>query len=295
MTNWKVSILFMLGLSVSSVTLTSKAAPFADAHIHYNWDQAEIISADEVVNILKTSNISLAIVSSTPTHLALELKKAGGDIIVPFFSPYTHELGKRDWYLNKELAPKVELGLRNQQYFGIGEVHFMSGFQPGLDNDIFVALVNLAISYSVPMLIHIDGGSEKIMLRFCQKYPELKIIFAHAGGNLKPEHIKTILNDCKNVWIDFSARDPWRYDELTDTEGSLLPGWRTLLISRPTRFFTGTDPVWKVTRTQSWDQSDEGWDHYKQLLQYHNKWINTLPLHIQTRILWENVNNILER
>lgn len=291
----KISILLITTIVIFFSHLAFGDTPFADAHIHYNWDHAEIISAEDVVKKLIDANVKLAIVSSTPTHLALELKKAGGNIIVPFFSPYTHELGKRDWYLNKELIQQVEQGLRSGQYQGIGEVHFMSGFQPSMNNEVFINLVRLAISYNVPMLIHIDGGNESLLLQFCQKNPALKIIFAHAGGNLKPPHIKNILHACKNVSIDFAARDPWRYDGLTNDRGLLLPGWRDLVIAMPDRFITGTDPVWKVTRTQSWDQSDDGWDHYDKLLKYHLTWIDELPTDIQINIRWNNVNSILKR
>ena len=93
--------------SVNAETLM----PFADAHIHYNWDQAEIISAQAVAEKLKREKVGLTIVSSTPSHLALELRRAGGDWVVPFFSPYTHEMGKRDWFLNKTVAKKAEEGL----------------------------------------------------------------------------------------------------------------------------------------------------------------------------------------
>ena len=40
---------------------------------------------------------------------------------------------------------------------------------------------------------------------------------------------------------------------------------------------TGTDPVWKVTRTQTWDQADDGWDYFDQLIEYHRYWLDDLP------------------
>ena len=95
--------------------------PFADAHIHYNWDHAEIISVQAVVEKLKQEEVALALVSSTPSHLALELREAGGDWVIPFFSPYTHELGKRDWYLDKTVVEKAAKGLAQGLYFGIME------------------------------------------------------------------------------------------------------------------------------------------------------------------------------
>ena len=267
--------------------------PFADAHIHYNWDQAEIISAQAVVEKLKREKVGLALVSSTPSHLALELRDAGGDWIIPFFSPYTHELGRRDWYLDKTVVNKAAEGLDQGLYFGIGEIHFMAGFLPGPDNGVFLQLMDLARQHQVPALIHVDAADETFFLGICKAHPEVKIIFAHAGGSLKAHHIRSVLEQCPNVTVDFAARDDWRYGGLTDAKGLLLPAWKKLVLDFPDRFITGTDPVWRVTRTQSWDEPDDGWDHYEQLYRYHQTWLNALPDDVHKKIAWENVRQLL--
>ena len=265
----------------------------ADAHIHYNWDHAELVSPEQVIEKLKQANVHIAIVSSTPTHLALSLKSAGGDLIAPFFSPYTHELGKHDWFKDSELVHKADIALSKGDYVGIGEVHFMAGFQPKLENEVFVGLVELAHKYDAPMLIHIDSGNQKFFQTLCLKYPDVKLIFAHAGGNLKPRHIRPVLENCPKVWIDFAARDPWRYGGLTGEDGKLLPEWKKLVLDFPSRFITGTDPVWKVTRTQSWDQPDDGWDYFEKLMHYHKTWMNELPENVQNKIRRDNVDTLL--
>lgn len=282
-------ILFICFCSINAGAQNS----FADAHIHYNWDQAEVISARAVVEKLKKQNVGLTLISSTPSHLALDVKKIAGDWVVPFFSPYTHELGKRDWFLDKTVVKKAAAGLEQGKYYGVGEIHFMAGFLPRPDNDVFRGLMNLARRHDVPALIHVDAANEKYFLGICKAHPEVKIIFAHAGGNLKPAHIRSVLEQCANVWVDFAARDDWRYGGLTDQNGLLLPAWRKLVLSYPEQFITGTDPVWRVTRTQSWDEPDDGWDHYQKLYNYHQTWLNDLPDDVQNKIAWENVRTLL--
>lgn len=267
---------------------------FADSHIHFNWNQDET-SAEQAVNILKKSNVGLTIVSSTPTHMALELREAGGDWIIPFFSPYTHVLGRRDWYRNKEVVEKAEQGLKSGKYFGIGEVHFMDGFPPKTGNPIFVQLLGLASRYDVPVMVHIDSANEATFLNLCRKYPNIKLIFAHAGGNLKPRHIRKILSQCHMVWIDFAARDPWRYGGISKENFTLLPEWKQLILQFPDRFITGTDPVWSVTRGQSWDLPDEGWSYYEKLLDFHWAWLNDLPEDIRRKVSWENTHLLLKK
>ena len=95
-----VSLYGFLVLLVPSLVFGGDRPAMVDIHIHYNWDQQELIDAVDVVSRLKHGNVEYAIVSGTPSHLALTLKEAGGQMIIPFFSPYTHELGKQDWFMD---------------------------------------------------------------------------------------------------------------------------------------------------------------------------------------------------
>ena len=285
----------VLIVSITQLGNVSASETFADSHIHFNWDQRVETSSQEVVDILKRHNVGLTIVAGTPSELALELREKGGDWIIPFFSPYIHELGKRDWYMDEQVVKNAEQGLKNGQYYGIGEVHFMNGFQPKTDNTIFLQLIKLAEKYDVPMLIHIDSGNEKTFQKLCLTNPDIRMIFAHAGGNLRPSHIEKILLSCENVWIDFAARDPWRYGGISEEDHTLLPEWKKLVLKYPDRFITGTDPVWKVTRWSTWDTDDEGWTHYQELYDYHWAWLNDLPEDVRKKIAWENTQTLLKR
>ncbi len=283
----------MIAWLVATIAPCQAQEPFADIHVHFNWDQKEIISAEEVITRLRRAKVAFAVVTSTPTSLALELKRAGGDLIVPIFSPYTHELGRQDWYLDSSVVRLAEAGLRRGLYRGIGEIHFMTGFRPATDNPVFARLMQLAQRFDVPALIHVDAGNEIPFVRVCTAYPDLRIIFAHAGGHLTADHIRRVIERCANVTIEFSARDPWHYGGLTGADGELLPAWRDLVVAYPDRFVTGTDPVWKVTRTQTWDQADDGWDFFERLLEYHRRWIDGLPVAVRDRIRLENARRLL--
>jgi len=284
----------ILLLQVIATTCQAQQS-FADVHVHYNWDQKEIISAEAIVEKLKKAGTEFAVVTSTPSDLALELKQAGGDLIVPIFSPYTHELGRHDWYIDERTLHLAERGLRSGQYLGIGEVHFMVGFRPRTSNAIFLKLLQLARRYAVPVLIHVDAGNENMFLDICLENPGLKLIFAHAGGNLTARHIRQVVERCDNAMIEFSARDPWRYGGLTGDDNRLLHDWQELVIEYPDRFMIGTDPVWKVTRTQTWDQADEGWDYFEQLLAYHRRWVDELPQSVQRKLYLDNARRLFNR
>ncbi len=285
----------LLLISISLTGSVSASELFADSHIHFNWDHRKETSAEEVVDILKRHNVGLTIVAGTPSELALELQEKGGDWIIPFFSPYIHELGKRDWYLDEQVVKDAEQGLQDGLYYGIGEIHFMNGFKPRTNNRIFLQLIDLAKKYDVPLLIHIDSGNELTFQRLCQANPGVRMIFAHAGGNLRPRHIEKILLSCENVWVDFAARDPWRYGGISEEDHTLLPEWKKLVLKYPDRFITGTDPVWKVTRWSTWDTDDEGWTHYQELYDYHWTWLKDLPADVRKKIAWQNTQTLLKK
>ena len=290
---------FGRGLAAVALLAWSSAAisaqPFADVHVHFNWDQRELIDAGRVAAKLAAAGVEFAVAAGTPSELALELARASSGRVIPLFSPYIHELGRRDWHLDPRVVTMAEAGLSAGDYHGIGEIHFMAGFPPRADNHVFVQLMALAGEYRVPVLIHIDSGNEAAFLEICRRYPSLDILFAHAGGNLHALHIRRIVEACPNAWIEFSARDPWRYGGLAGDDGHLLPEWRALVLEHPHRFVTGTDPVWRVTRTQSWDQADDGWDYFEQLIAWHRDWLADLPADVRHKISVENARRLFGR
>ena len=170
----------------------------------------------------------------------------------------------------------------------------MSGFRPRLDNPVFLGLLGLARKYRVPVLIHIDAADESRFVELCRANPDLRLLLAHAGGNLQARQVRRIVEQCGNAMIDFSARDPWRYGGLTGADGRLLADWRELVIDYPERFMAGTDPVWKVTRTQSWDQADDGWDFFERLLAYHRYWLDDLPEAVERRVRLDNARRFFD-
>lgn len=142
-------------------------------------------------------------------------------------------------------------------------------------------------------MIHTEASSHEFFAPLCRNYPQVRFLWAHAGGRHKPGSVEKLMELCPNVWVEVSARDPWRYDTLVDEGGKLLPGWRELFIKYPERFMTGTDPVWSVRYGQSWAQADEGWDHYDELLAFHRQWLKQLPADVEAKVRLHNAREFL--
>jgi len=290
----KVIAFIVIGIAINSVIRAEAAdKPFADIHVHFNWDQKEVISAQKIAEKIRKQNVAFTIVSSTPSSLALELRAADKQRIIPFFSPYITASSRRDWYKDETVLARAEQGLANKQFHGIGELHLWAGMQPRTDNAIFQGLLDLAEKYQAPFLIHTEAADHRFFLPICQARPKVRFLWAHAGGTLPAQQVKFILQQCNNVWVELSARDPWRYDTLVDNNNRLLADWLALCNEYPDRIMTGTDPVWSVRKGQRWDAADDGWDHFEELIQFHRNWLAQLPPAIEEKIRYTNARRFI--
>ncbi len=296
MKNSLISRLLFSGALRAGLALgaAQRPAPIADAHIHYNWNQKENISAEAVVAKLRAENVVLAVVAGTPPELALELREAGGDWIVPLYSPYLTPEHRHNWFNRPEVLEHAKEAMESGDYHGIGEVHLVPGLGPRRDNPIFQGLIALAAEYDAPFLIHTDASSYKFLLPVCQQHAETTFVWAHAGGILPPEQIGHLLVGCPNAYVDLSARDPLRYvnSPITEEDGALLPGWREVVLAYPERFMIGSDAVWPVTQMHSWFSDDTGWERHAEFLNFHRKWISTMPQEIGEQIRIGNARKV---
>lgn len=268
--------------------------PFADIHLHYNWDHEELKSAKETVEILYEHNITLAVVSSVPSDYALKLKKEGGDWIIPFVTPYYHAGNRLNWYFDKTLVSKIRKLIETGDYAGIGEVHLATGIGQRRDNPVIVGLLDLAKEFNLPFLIHTDAGDYRYFLPICKKYPTTRFLWAHAGGVLGPDHLEPLMQACPNVWLDLAGRDPWHYDYFAYDDYTLIKGWRELIIKYQDRIMTGTDPVWNAHQIYKWYEADEGWSHYSKFINFQRNWIKRFPPEIEKKLRLTNAQKFFK-
>ena len=262
--------------------------PFADIHLHFNWDHEELLSAKEAVNILEEHNVVLAVVSSVPSHYSLKLKEAGGDWIIPLVTPYYHAGNRLNWYFDKTLVGKIRKLIETGDYAGIGEVHLATGVGQRRDNPVMVGLLELAKEFNLPFLIHTDAGDYRYFLPICKKYPETRFLWAHAGGVLGPDQLDPLMQACPNVWLDLAGRDPWHYNYFANDDYSLLDGWRELIIKYQDRIMTGTDPVWNAHQIYRWYEADEGWSHYSDFHHFQRLWMKRFPAGVEKKLRLTN-------
>lgn len=265
--------------------------PMADIHLHYNWSQEEETTPEEAVSQLRQHNVTLAVVSSRPSRNALKLRKAGGDWIIPIFSPYFKPGIKETWFIYPEVLVQARKALSSGEFMGIGEMHLVPGMGPRRDNKVVQGLFKLAAEFDVPVLIHTDTSKYEYLLPICQQHNKVRFLWAHAGGILTPKDIDPLMQQCPNVFVEMSARDPWHYGYFVELNDKLADEWKALFVKYPERFMTGTDPVWNAHQTYRWYEPDEGWKHYSKLNNFHRSWIRQLPEDVGQKIRLQNAIN----
>jgi len=262
----------------------------ADIHLHWKWNQKEVVDASEAIEILLEQNVGLAVVTGTPPELALELQELAPDIVRPIYGIYRIPDEWSRWHHDSDLLKRVRRALESGRYFGIGEVHMIGGFISDWKNPVIAGLFDLAREFDVPVLLHTEFSRADYTLGLCRAHPQTRFLWAHAGSMLKPAEVARVLNGCPNVQVELSARDPWRHraNPIADENGRLLPQWLDLVSRHSDRFMIGSDPVWPVDRLNPWDEPDTGWQELPRFLDFHRTWLSTLPKEQADGIRWKN-------
>ena len=284
--------LLLLLLSGSSNLLASDLMPIADVHLHYNPAHSEITDTDDALQQLHDNNVQFAVISSKPPTMALELVEAAGGWIIPFYMPYLEADRKRDWYFDQRVLPAAREALASGVYKGLGEMHLIVGFSPSLNkpHPVIDGMLELAEEFNVPVNIHAEASSHLYFLPLCQRHPEVKIQWAHAGTPLPPAKVAKLLRACPNVWVDMSALDHMRYGKknpIVDEQGLLLPAWVEFVTEFQDRIMIGSDPTY-IEGNASWEVANSGWKYVTEVLSFHRRWLSALQEPIRTKITLEN-------
>jgi len=284
----------LLSLALGSLLGVARAAaPLADIHVHYKWNQKEVTSAQQAIDILRDNDIALAVVIGTPADYALQLARLAPQTIVPIWSPYREPADWSRWPFDREVLQRARAALASGEYRGIGELHLIGGFTPDWRTPVISGLLALAREYRVPVLLHTELSNTSYVRELCRAHPGTRILWAHAGAILSPAQVSEVLAACGNVSAELSARDPWRFvnNPITDSDGKLKPDWRDLIERYPDRFMVGSDPVWPVEQLDGWDQADTGWQEYRRFIQFHRDWLTQLPPALAEKIRLDNARS----
>lgn len=278
----------LLGLLLAGPEPTAGEAPLplVDLHIHYNAWVSASLTPEEAARRLREHGAIGGVVSSTPTPNALRLAARPPGGLLPFFRPYLTEGHRGSWQRDPAVLAEAEAALAAGRYRGIGEVH-LSAANVGADagNAILRGLLELARRHRVPIQVHVDAADLPVLEALLTAFPVVPVIWAHAGGSAEPSQVEALLVAHPNLWVEFSARDPFRYGSvapLVDASGRLLPGWASLARRFQDRLMVGSD-----TGTVA------DWDRLGELYAFHRTWLAGLPRDVAEAIAFRNAARLL--
>ncbi len=245
-----------------------------DAHIHFSVGATSIYTPAAAMEILDSSGIRIALISSTPNDGTLALYAAYPERFIPFLRPYrkTRDLAtwseeRRSWYKDPETVPFLEQELKRGIYRGIGEFH-VDGNE--IDTPVMHDLVKLAAKHGLWLMAHSDADAIEKLFAFD---PNAKILWAHTGMQEPVERVSQLLNRYPNLYGELSYR--------SGVSGGLSAEWRALLLQFPDRFVYGSD-TWVPSR----------WTEVKSLTSEARDWLSTLPAAVAESIAYGNADRL---
>jgi predicted TIM-barrel fold metal-dependent hydrolase len=169
------------------------------------------------------------------------------------------------WHSDPAVQRHVEDRLQRGIYKGIGEFHLAVAH---IDAPVVQRFATLADQQQLFLHAHVDAMTVEQML---QRYPHVRILWAHAGMSATAETVGRLLDRFAHLWVELSLR--------TDVapHGTLDPAWQALFLRHPDRFLVGTD-TWMTGR---WDMLVAGMHQIR-------AWLEQLPPEVAAQIAYRN-------
>ena len=244
--------------------------PVFDAHIHYSQPDWAVLTPDQVLAILDRAGIRHALVSSTPDDGTLRLYDQAPGRIVPFLRPYRSREDMLTWHSDPAVQAYVEERLTRGIYKGIGEFHLVQADQA--EASVVKRFAELAVQRQLFLHAHVDDATVEKLL---QLYPQVKILWAHAGMSASATTVSALLDRFSTLWVELALRSD------VAPGGTLDPEWRAVFLRHPDRFMVGTD-TWVTSR---WETLVEG-------LQAIRGWLRELPREVAEQIAHRNAERL---
>lgn len=265
-------VLAVLSLGVAPVPGEAQEMPIFDAHIHYSHSAWDTLSPQQALALLERAGVRQALVSSTPDDGTLKLYQADPKRIIPFLRPYRTRGDMGGWHSDPAVQAYVEERLTRGVYKGIGEFHLSAA---DTDKPVVKHLAELAAKQQLFLHAHVD---EVAVERLLTLYPEVRILWAHAGMSSPVKEVGRLLDRYPKLWVELALR----FDVAPG--GSLDPEWRALFLRHPDRFMVGTD-TWTTSR----------WDSLVEEARATRRWLGQLPRDVADQIAYRNGERLFGR
>ena len=239
--------------------------PIFDAQVHYNQESWKRVRVEAIINGVEEMNIPWLLVGSTPNLGTWKLWEADPDRVIPMLVPYDIREDRFHWHENPDIIQFIEYEISHRPYRGIGEFHL---YDAQADSHVVRRMVELATEGN--LVLHARSDPSALHQLFSMA-PSLRILWAHAGVDAKPDEIKKMLGRYRNLWVEISHRRD------IAPSGKLKPEWEALMLLYPRRFMLGSGTY-----------SSGYWYKVRSYVAEYRDWLEDLPDEVAERIAYRN-------
>ena len=241
--------------------------PIFDTHVHYKEPAWSVYPPAAIIQLMKDSGVTKALVSSSPDEGTRMLYREDPERIIPFLRPYHGTVDSSNWIQDPEIIGYFKERLEVDIYKGLGEFHIHN---PGDGtSDVIRKTVELALEQDLYLHVHSNHIPVQAIFSYA---PDVKILWAHAGMSDPPEIVGAMFDRYENLWVDISIRE-WEIAP----DGKLSPAWKKLFLEHPDRITIGSD---------TWVNGQ--WDRYGDIIAFDRNWLAQLPPDVAKMIAYDN-------
>lgn len=249
--------------------------PLFDAHMHYKEDAWASYNTKSIVELMDTSGVAMALVSSTPDEGTIMLWEYAPKRIVPEVRPYRGDITSTNWTKATGVADYLKKRLDAYPHQGIGEFHVHS--VDTTDEPLMREIISLAKERDI--LIHVHSGAEPVRWLY-DLDPDVTMIWAHAGLGEHPTTVHEVMKTFPKLLADTSLRE----SEILGSGEALDPEWSKVVFDFQDRLMIGSD-TWITGQ----------WDRYGDIMKSNRLWLAKLPRDVAEKIAFRNAEKLFGR
>ncbi len=244
---------------------TSGPLALVDAHVHFNREAWDVVSAERALDTLRRAGVARAFVSSTPDDGTVALYARAPSLVVPILRPYRTSTDLGSWTRDGTIVAYLESRYRRGVHRGIGEFHLRAG-EARLP--VVGAVVAMAVREDLVLHAHADARAVEELLGVDSR---ARVLWAHAGISESPATIGALLDRYPRLWAELAMRPDVAPGGVTD------PAWRSLFLRHADRFLYGTDTY-----------VNDQWQRLPDLADTARSWLRGLPPEVAVAIASAN-------
>lgn len=181
-----------------------------DAHVHLGYDRVfdEEQTEEEIIDVMNANKVDVAIVQPMVDTPTIDVARKIHDRIYEMSKKYHKRIfgmvSLNPHLKVEEFEEEVTRCVKELEFVGIKLSPIAHACSP-LSRD-GIRVFELAGKLGIPVMVHTGAGIPfalpGLVIPVAKKFPYLKIVLAHAGGNISAGEALVVAQECENVFLE---------------------------------------------------------------------------------------------